>query len=173
MRICRVGTEIDVVVNDADSLPIVRGTTGILSSFGVPFRVRTLSTRHAPIRIRRFTSGTTNHNVRIVVTTTNVTTRLPKIVTTDAAIPIVNIPVDTALRNVSTLLTVIRVPPKVPITAINISTTVGTNLLTIRVLTITSKHLHARLIRCGRSLGRGVIGTGTSLTTIGCSCGAG
>lgn len=164
---------IDVVVNDASSLPMVRGTTGLLSRVRVPFRVRTLSTRHAPTRIRTFTGKTGKHNVGIVVTTTNVTTRLYKIVTSVAAIPIVKIPVGSALSNVSTLLTVMRVPPKVPITAINVGNTLGTNVLTIRVLTIKSRRLRSGLTTCGRSLGGGVMGTGRRLTGISFGCGVG
>ncbi len=121
--------------------------------------------------MRTFTGKTTTHNVHIVVTTTNVTTRLPNIVTTDAAIPIVNMPVGDALRNVSTLLTVIRVPPNVPMTAMNVGTTRGTNVLTIRVLTLSSTRLTAHFTTFGRDLGHGVRGTGRRLGAMDCRCG--
>ncbi len=163
----------DVVVNDADSCTIVRGTTRFLSNVRVPFRIGTLSTRHAPRRIRQFTGRTSKQNVQIVVTNTKVTTTLPKIVTTGAALPIVKVPVGKVLSKLSTVLDVVRVPPNVPITAIKIGNTLGTNVLTTRILTLSSAAVHSELTTCGRELGRGVIGTGTTLTRIGCTCGAG
>lgn len=77
----------------------------------------------------------------MVVTTTNVTTTLPNIVTTSAPLPIVNMPVGNVLSNLSTVLDVVRVPPNVPITAINIGTTRGTTVLTTRVVTLTSRRI--------------------------------
>lgn len=164
----------DVVVNDASSLPMVRGTTGLLSRVRIPFRVGTLSTRHAPTRMRGFTGRTTKHNVGMVVTTTKVTTTLPKMVTTGAALPIVKIPMgNSMLSNMSTLCSVVRVPPKVPITAMTVGNTVGTTVLTMRVLTLDSTRLTRGFTTCGRNLGGGVMGTGRRLGRIGCTCGAG
>lgn len=169
-----VAPVMDVVVNDASSLPIVRGTTRLLGSVRMPFRVGTLSTRHAPRTIRRFTGGTHGHNVGMVVTTTKVTTTLPNIVTTGAALPIVKIPIgNSILSNMSTLCSVVRVPPKVPITAITVGKTVGTTVLTVRVLTLDSRGLTRTFTTCGRNLGGGVMGTGRRLGRIGFRCGAG
>lgn len=160
--ICRVGG-ITLVVNSSDSLPVMAPTIGRLGRLNVRARIHIVDTREAPGRTRSFTRGTTGGNFNIVVTTTNVTTRLNNILTTSAALPIVKVPYSTGiLSNVSTVLTAIVVPPKVPITAINMGTTGGTTLLTTRVLTINSSTLTGGLTSVHGSV-RGTIvrGSGT------------
>lgn len=105
----------------------------------------------------------------MVVTKTNVTTRLPKVYTTLFPVPMVNVPVSKGgLRNVSTLCSVIRVPPKVPITAITVSNNVGTTVLTMGVFTVSSPRLLRGLGTCSTRVGS-AMRTGTSeLTRINC-----
>ncbi len=133
---------VNVVVKDSDSLPIIRGTVGALGRCNIPCRIRIFSTREAPLRTGRFSSSTVGGNFNTVVTTTKVTTRLTNTVTTGAALPIINVPMgSTDLSNISTLLSAIRVPPNVLITAINVGNTIGTTLLYVRVLTMGSRDL--------------------------------
>lgn len=144
---------ITVVVNSSDSFPMMSGTIDGLGRFNMRCRIRMVDTRHAPSTTVGFSTRTGGGNFNMVVTTTNVTTRLTNILTTGAALPIVKVPYgSTRLSNVSTLLTAIVVPAKVPITAMTISNTTGTTVLTIRVLTLSSS-----------SLTRGLRGVGTSV----------
>lgn len=125
----------------------------IYRTFKITRRMTVISTRHAPRHVIRCTRATHSHNLGIVVTNTKKTTRLPNVITTLAPLPIIKIPmIDHAVRNLSSLCDVIRVPTNVPITAITVNGTGGTKLLTMRVLTYSHPTLLSRITRCHHRL---------------------
>lgn len=157
------------MVNDSSSVPVVTGTTSVLSRLNIDCRVAVVSTRHRPSMFFRCTGDTRRGKFGIVVTNTNVTTRLPNVYTTVFPVPIVKVPVRAAsLNKESSLCDVIRVPANVPMTAMTVGNKTGTNVLTTGVLTADSTSLLTHLGRCSGGLGRRIRTGSTELRRIKC-----
>ncbi len=148
-----------VLLGSASDRPVVEGVPALLERFGIPHRVEVCSAHRQPERLRRMIATAERHGVEVFVAVAGLAAHLPGVVASLTARPVIGVPVASGpLAGVDALLSIVQMPPGVPVAAMAIGAAGARNaaVLAARMLALGDPEIARRMAAYRRELATGV-----------------
>ena len=126
----------------------MRHADATLAEFGVPHECRVVSAHRTPGLLATFAAEAEPRGVRVIIAGAGGAAHLPGMVAAQTAVPVVGVPVESAvLRGVDSLLSIVQMPAGVPVATVAIGRAGAVNaaLLAVAILAGTDAELRAKL----------------------------
>jgi phosphoribosylaminoimidazole carboxylase PurE protein len=147
-----------ILVGSASDLPVAEGALPLLERFGLSCRVEVASAHRQPEKLRRLVAAAERAGVEVFIAVAGMAAHLPGVVASLTARPVIGVPVVAGpLAGIDALLSMVQMPPGVPVATVAIGPAGARNaaVLAARILALGDVAVAARLRAYRRALARG------------------
>ena len=131
--------------SDSD-LPIIKKTTDMLSSFGIPFEVHVYSAHRTPEEARAFSVSARENGFGVIIAAAGMAAHLAGAVAATTTLPVIGIPCkSTNLDGLDALLSTVQMPSGIPVATVAIDGGANAALLAAQILAVEDTELAAKL----------------------------
>ena len=137
-----------VVMGSKSDWATLQHADATLGEFGVARECRVVSAHRTPALLAEFATGAEGRGLRVIIAGAGGAAHLPGMVAAHTALPVVGVPVESAvLRGVDSLLSIVQMPAGVPVATVAIGKAGAINaaLLAVAILAGTDADLRRKL----------------------------
>lgn len=128
--------------------PTMTRAADMLAEFRVPFETRIVSAHRTPARLYDYATSAAERGLKVIIAGAGGAAHLPGMTAAMTALPVIGVPVQSkALNGLDSLLSIVQMPPGVPVATVAIGEAGAANagLLAASILALSDEALAARL----------------------------
>jgi 5-(carboxyamino)imidazole ribonucleotide mutase len=136
--------------SDWDALGPARDT---LAELGIPYDARVVSAHRMPDEMFEYASNARERGLRVIIAAAGGAAHLPGMTASKTLLPVIGVPIASkALNGVDAFLSIVQMPPGVPVATMAIGGAVNAALLAARILALHDELVGARLLAYVRKM---------------------
>lgn len=124
----------------------MKGAAEILDSFGVEYEKRVLSAHRTPAALEEWASSARDRGFCTIIAGAGGAAHLAGVVAAFTTLPVIGVPVKSrSLEGLDSLLSMVQMPPGIPVACVGIDGSKNAALLAIEMMGITNPEMKAKL----------------------------
>ena len=124
--------------SDSD-LPVVKDAAKILEEFAVHYDIKVISAHRNPDGLTHYIKTSQKNGVKIFIGAAGGAAHLPGVIAAQTTIPVIGIPIKSkSLEGIDSLLSIVQMPPGVPVATVGINAAKNAGLLAIQILALSN-----------------------------------
>jgi phosphoribosylaminoimidazole carboxylase PurE protein len=146
---------VSVIMGSVSDADIVRGCTGILTEFDVPYDVKILSAHRTPDLTREYVLSLNDSKTEVIIAAAGWAAHLAGFIAGMTVLPVIGIPVDSSpLNGMDALLATVQMPPGIPVATVAVGSGGAKNaaILALQILALNRPVLKDQLLSYRRKL---------------------
>jgi 5-(carboxyamino)imidazole ribonucleotide mutase len=137
---------VGVIMGSDSDLDVMRPAVEVLAEFGVAFEVRVVSAHRTPDVLYEYARSAADRGVRVVIAGAGGAAHLPGMTASMTPLPVIGVPVPRGnLDGVDSLLSIVQMPPGIPVATVGIGEARNAGLLAVRILAATNPELQRQM----------------------------
>jgi 5-(carboxyamino)imidazole ribonucleotide mutase len=137
---------VGVIMGSDSDLDVMRPAVDVLAEFGVAFEVRIVSAHRTPDVLYEYASTAADRGLLVIVAGAGGAAHLPGMTAAMTPLPVVGVPVPRSkLDGLDSLLSIVQMPPGIPVATVGIGEARNAGLLAVRILAATNPELRRQL----------------------------
>lgn len=137
---------IGVVLGSTSDFEAVRDAVAIFDEFGAKYDVAVISAHRTPDLLRRYALEAPGRGVAVILAVAGLSAALPGMLSAYTSLPVVGLPVKTGpLGGVDALVSMVQMPPGVPVAATGIGSAKNAALFCLRIVALIDPALRKKL----------------------------
>ncbi len=131
--------KVSIIMGSQSDLDIVKEAIAVLKEFKIPFEARILSAHRTPKELVRYVEGANKRGVKVFIAAAGMSAALPGVVAAHTLLPVIGIPIESGnLNGLDALLSIVQMPPGIPVGCMSIGRTGAKNAAIFAVTLIAS-----------------------------------
>jgi len=131
-----------VVAGSKSDQAIVDEAAKVLTELGVAHEVRFLSAHRNPEGLRKYVSES---GADVFIAVAGLAAHLPGVVASQTVRPVIGVPVNAKLNGLDSLLSIVQMPPGVPVGCVGVDNSRNAGILAAEILALTDKGVRENL----------------------------
>ncbi len=139
---------VGIIMGSRSDWPTLCHAAAILDQLAVPFETRIVSAHRTPERLAAYARAARGRGIQVIIAGAGGAAHLPGMCAAFTALPVLGVPVESAaLKGMDSLLSIVQMPPGVPVgtLAIGRAGAVNAALLAVAILALADPALAGRL----------------------------
>ena len=137
---------VGVIMGSDSDLPVMQGAVDALDEFGVAREVRIVSAHRTPDVLYEYARSAVGRGLRVIVAGAGGAAHLPGMVASMTPLPVIGVPVPLEhLSGLDSLLSIVQMPPGVPVATVAVGNARNAGLLAVRILAASDPALLERM----------------------------
>lgn len=137
--------KIAIVMGSDSDFPVVEKGYKILKDFGVESDVRVISAHRTPFEALEFAKNAYNNGYELIIAAAGKAAHLPGVLAGCTTIPVIGLPIkSTELDGMDSLLSIVQMPPGVPVATVGINGAENAALLAVQILSVKYEELRVK-----------------------------
>lgn len=139
---------VGIIMGSKSDWDTMRHTAELLTTFGVAHECHVVSAHRTPDWMRDYATGAAGRGLQVIVAGAGGAAHLPGMVAAHTTLPVLGVPVESAmLRGLDSLLSIVQMPGGIPVATLAIGKAGATNaaLLAVSILALHSPELAQKL----------------------------
>lgn len=132
-------------MGSTSDLPVMEKACALLDSMQVPFEVNALSAHRTPAEVSAFARGAEARGVKVIIAAAGMAAALPGVVAAETVLPVIGVPVKGMLDGLDALLSIVQMPPGIPVATVGVNGALNAALLAVEILASGDAGLRQRL----------------------------
>lgn len=133
--------------------PTMKAAAEVCAEFGVPWEARVISAHRTPRDLERYASRAARRGLRVLIAGAGGAAHLPGVTAGFTTLPVIGVPIQgKALDGLDALLSIVQMPPGVPVATVGVNAARNAGLLAVEILAVAELDLQARLNRFKKKL---------------------
>ena len=138
--------KVALIVGSTSDLPVVKEAYDLLRTFGVDVEVRVLSAHRTPEALKEYVMEADERGVEVFVAAAGKAAHLPGVVAAYTTKPVIGLPIPAKhLYGIDALLSIVQMPPGVPVATVGVGEARNAALLSVQILSLKYGELAERL----------------------------
>ena len=131
--------------SDSD-LPVMKGAVDILNDFGVENEVLILSAHRTFEETREYATSAVAHGTKVIIAGAGGSAHLPGVIAAMFPLPVIGVPIKSkSLEGLDSLLSIVQMPPGIPVATVGINGAKNAGLLAVQILATFDLELSKKL----------------------------
>lgn len=135
---------VSIIMGSTSDLPILTKAATFLEEMEVPFEMNALSAHRTPEAVEAFAHGAAARGVKVIIAAAGMAAALPGVIAAMTPLPVIGLPIDSTLDGRDALLSIVQMPPGVPVATVGINAGLNAAILAVRMLALSDPALAAR-----------------------------
>jgi len=148
-----------ILMGSKNDLPVAEKGTPILKSFGIGYEIVVASAHRTPKRVEALV---TKSDADVFIAIAGVSAALPGVVASLTTKPVIGVPVSGAV-NLDAILSVIQMPPGIPVAAVGLDRGDNAALLAIEIMSLANADLSKKMADYRKDMEKKIIADSESL----------
>ncbi len=129
--------KIAIIMGSDSDFPVVEKGYNILKDFGVETEVRVISAHRTPFQAMEFARDAYKDGYELIIAAAGKAAHLPGVLAGCTVLPVIGLPIkSTDLEGMDSLLSIVQMPPGVPVATVGINGAENAALLAIQILSV-------------------------------------
>mgnify|MGYP004444837773 CR=1 FL=1 len=134
--------QVFIIMGSKSDLPVAEKAIAILKKFDISFDIAVASAHRTPARVEELVTGS---DAKVFIAIAGLSAALPGVVASFTCKPVIGVPVSGAL-NMDALLSVVQMPPGIPVAAVGLDRGDNAAVLAAEMLALYDEALSGRLL---------------------------
>lgn len=137
---------VSVVMGSDSDLPVMKETLDVLNDFGVENEVLVLSAHRTFEATREYGLAAKDRGVKVIIAAAGGSAHLPGVIAAMFSLPVIGVPIKAkTLDGLDSLLSIVQMPPGIPVATVGINSAKNAGLLAVQILSTSDKELAEKL----------------------------
>jgi len=137
--------KVSVIMGSTSDLPVMEKAAALLNEFEIPFEMLALSAHRTPEEVEHFALNAENVGVEVIIAAAGMAAHLPGVIASMTTLPVIGVPINSSLDGIDALLSIVQMPPGIPVATVGINAAQNAALLAIQILAKTDNSLKIKL----------------------------
>lgn len=138
---------IGIVMGSDSDLPTMKVAAEVCEEFDVPYEIHIISAHRTPIDMANYAQEAHKRGLRVIIAGAGGSAHLPGMIAAHTPLPVIGVPIRTeALQGLDSLMSIVQMPPGVPVATVAIGGAKNAALLAIQILATSDKSILQRVI---------------------------
>ena len=131
-------------MGSTSDLPVLRKAADFLEHMQVPFELQALSAHRTPRAVEEFAAGAADRGIKVIIAAAGMAAALPGVIAALTPLPVIGLPIDSTLQGQDALLSIVMMPPGIPVATVGINAGLNAAVLAVRMLALNDSELAGR-----------------------------
>ncbi len=146
--------KVAIVMGSASDMPIAEKAQGILKEFNIEFTTQVISAHRNPVKAKKFATSLEAEGFGCVIAIAGLAAHLPGVMASLTVLPVIGLPGDGGpLRGEDALLSIVQMPPGIPVATVGIGNGKNAGLLAVQLLMAGNPELKAKMVDYRKQFG--------------------
>ncbi len=126
---------VGIIMGSDSDLPVMEEAAKILEEFGISYEMTIVSAHRTPERMFRYAQEAEKRGIEVIIAGAGGAAHLPGMVASITVLPVIGVPVKSAaLQGLDSLLSIVQMPPGVPVATVAINGARNAGILAAEIL---------------------------------------
>jgi len=127
--------KIGIIMGSDSDLPVMQAAADQLSDFGIAYEMTIVSAHRTPQRLYEYSQTAIERGLKVIIAGAGGAAHLPGMVAAITSLPVIGVPVkSSALSGEDSLLSIVQMPPGVPVATVAINGAKNAGILAAQIL---------------------------------------
>ncbi|XRO74770.1 5-(carboxyamino)imidazole ribonucleotide mutase [Methanocaldococcus sp. 28A] len=131
-----------IIMGSESDLKIAEKAVNVLKEFGVEFEVRVASAHRTPELVEEIVK---NSKADVFIAIAGLAAHLPGVIASLTTKPVIAVPVDAKLDGLDALLSIVQMPPGIPVAGVGIDRGENAAILALEILALKDENISKKL----------------------------
>jgi len=137
---------ISIIIGSDSDLPVMQDAVVLLDEFAISYELTIVSAHRTPERMREYAKSAEEKGIKVIIAGAGGSAHLPGMTAAFSTLPIIGVPIKTKnLDGLDSLLSIVQMPPGIPVATVAVNGAKNAALLAIAILATSDKHLSEKL----------------------------
>ncbi|WP_407357065.1 5-(carboxyamino)imidazole ribonucleotide mutase [Methanolobus sp. WCC5] len=138
-------TDVIVILGSKSDKDVAKKTIDIFDKFGIEYEITVASAHRTPGRVIEIIEEAHKKDVKVFIAVAGLAAHLPGVVAAHTTKPVIGVPVNAELDGNDSLLSIVQMPPGIPVACVGIGRGENAGILATQILSTYNKELEAKL----------------------------
>lgn len=135
-------SKVAIITGSDSDLPVVSETCKALDEFGVKYDVRIMSAHRTPEAVASFAVNARREGFGVIISAAGLAAHLPGVLASYTTLPVIGLPIASGpLAGQDALLSIVQMPPGIPVASVGINAARNAALLAVEILAVADESL--------------------------------
>ena len=145
--------KIAVVMGSDSDFALVKKCIAVLKEFEVEYEVVICSAHRTPEKAVQFAKTAEDRGIGVIIAAAGMAAHLPGVIAAYSTLPVIGIPINSSSFNgVDSLLSIVQMPPGVPVAGVAIDGVENAAILALQILAVDNLELREKLRKYKKNL---------------------
>lgn len=126
---------VGIIMGSDSDLPVMSEAAKILEEFHIPHEITVVSAHRTPDRMVEYAKNAEEKGIKVIIAGAGGSAHLPGMTAAFTSLPIIGVPIKTKnMDGVDSLLSIVQMPPGIPVATVAINGAKNAGLLAIAIL---------------------------------------
>ena len=147
-----------ILMGSASDAEVMEPARATLKDFGVPCEFKVLSAHRTPDQTLKYAEEAAGRGIEILIAGAGGAAHLAGVLAAKTTLPVIGIPIQSkSLNGLDSLLSIVQMPPGIPVATVAINGSANAALLAIEILALNDKGLQKKLDQYRDSMRRKIL----------------
>jgi phosphoribosylaminoimidazole carboxylase PurE protein len=148
------GMKVALVMGSKSDKEHAEKAEAVLKEFGVDFETFMISAHRNPNKIKKFAKSAEESGFGVIVAMAGLAAHLPGVVASLTVLPVIGVPIESGpFRGEDALLSIVQMPPGIPVATVGIGNAKNAALLAVQILSVHNLKLREKMKEYRRQFG--------------------
>lgn len=153
-------------MGSTSDLPIMGKAAQALDDFEIPFEMNALSAHRTPAQVEEFATGAAARGIKVIIAAAGMAAALPGVIAANTTVPVIGVPIASTLDGIDALLSIVQMPPGIPVATVGINGGYNAALLAIQMIALTDPVVAERLGKFKKTLADKIVKANAELAEV-------
>ena len=141
----RSGKKVAIVMGSISDKPVMEASAGVFEQFGINCETMVCSAHRMPNKAREFAMQAESLGFEVIIAGAGKAAHLPGVIASYTTLPVIGVPIKTEdLQGIDSLLSIVQMPPGVPVATVAINGSKNAALLAVQILALKYPDINRR-----------------------------
>ena len=136
---------VSIIMGSTSDLPVMEKAATFLDEMGIPFELHALSAHRTPDAVEQFAKNAEKRGIKVIIAAAGMAAHLCGVIASMTIIPVVGVPIKASLDGIDALLSIVQMPPGIPVATVGINGALNSAILAVQMLAINDDDLRQKL----------------------------
>ena len=139
---------VGILMGSDSDWPTMKAAADVLEHFGIASEAQVISAHRTPKDLERYASAAQQRGLRVIIAGAGGAAHLPGVTAAFTTLPVIGVPIESkSLKGLDSLLSIVQMPPGVPVATVGIGAARNAGLLAVQILAVGDATLQKKLDR--------------------------
>jgi len=136
--------QVSIIMGSTSDLPVMEEAAKILNNLEIPFEMNALSAHRTPDEVEKFAKSAEANGIKVIIAAAGMAAHLPGVIAAQTPVPVIGVPIKTSLEGWDSILSILQMPPGIPVATVGINAAKNAGLLAAQILSVGDPELRSR-----------------------------
>jgi 5-(carboxyamino)imidazole ribonucleotide mutase len=157
---------VSIIMGSTSDLPILTKAADFLNQLEIPFEMHALSAHRTPAEVEEFARNAQSRGLKVIIAAAGMAAALPGVIAAMTPLPVIGIPISSTLQGEDALLSIVQMPPGIPVATMGINGALNAAILASQILALSDNEIAQRVNNYRNSLSNKIVKANEELAKV-------